>query len=196
MDRDFYENKISTMLKDTDFYLRISKTQENKTMSKIKNLVNGPLSECMTNKEKDYLTNFEARESLFYGLPKVHKSTIIKTAIENQNSEYITCPNPEDLSFRPIVGGPNSSSQRLSHLLDILLKPFCEKVSSFIRDDLDFLNYVQDTVDENTTLVMLDVVSLYTNIPTEIGIKAVKFWIEKYPNLLHDRFPQEFAIQV
>ena len=74
----------------------------------------------MTNKEKDYLTNFEARESLFYGLPKVHKSTIIKTAIENQNSEYITCPNPEDLSFRPIVRGPNSSSRRLSHLLDIL----------------------------------------------------------------------------
>ena len=94
----------------------------------------------MTNKEKDYLTYFEARESIFYGLPKVHKSTIIKTAIENQNSEYITCPNTEDLSFRPIVGGPNSSSQRLSHLLDILLKPFCEKVSSFIRDDLDFLS--------------------------------------------------------
>ena len=73
MDRDLYENKISNMLQDTDIYLRISKTQENKTMSKIKNLVNGPLSECLTNKEKDYLTNFEARESLFYGLPKVHK---------------------------------------------------------------------------------------------------------------------------
>ena len=28
MDRDFYENKISNMLQDTDFYLRISKTQE------------------------------------------------------------------------------------------------------------------------------------------------------------------------
>ena len=31
---------------------------------------------------------------------------------------------------------------------------------------------------------------------TQLGIKTVKFWIEKYPNLLHDRFPQEFAIQV
>ena len=52
MDRYFYEDKISTMLQDTDFYDRISKTQENKTMSKIKRLVNEPLSECMTNKEK------------------------------------------------------------------------------------------------------------------------------------------------
>ena len=76
-------------------------------MSKIKSLVKGPLSECMTNKEKDYLKNFEDRGSLFYGLPKVHKSTIIKTAIENQNSEYLTYPNPWDLSFRSIVGGPS-----------------------------------------------------------------------------------------
>ena len=83
----------------------------------------------------------------------------------------------------------------LSHLLDILLKPLCEKVPSFIRDDLDFLNHVPDTVVEDTTLVTFDVVSLYTNIPTELGIEAVKFWIEKFPNLLHDRFSQEFAIQ-
>ena len=149
----------------------------------------------MTNKEKDYLTNFEARESLLYGLYKIHKSTIVKTTIENQNSEYITFPNPEDQFFRPFVGGPNSSNQRLSHLLEILLKPFCEKVSNFNRDDLDFLNHVPDTVDEDTTLVTFDAVSLYTNIPTELGIEAVKFWTEKYPNLLHDRFPQEFAIQ-
>ena len=51
-------------------------------------------------------------------------------------------------------------------------------------------------MDEDTTLVTFDAVSVYTNIPTELGIEAVKFWIEKYPNLLHDRFPQEFAIQV
>ena len=78
MDRDFYENKISTMLQDTDFYLRTSKTQENKTMSKIKNPVNGPLSECMTNKEKDYLTNFEARESLFYGFSRYINQRLLK----------------------------------------------------------------------------------------------------------------------
>ena len=70
-----------------------------------------------------------------------------------------------------------------------------KKVSSFIRDDLDFLNHEHDTVDEDTTLVTFDVVSLYTNIPTELGIETVKFWTEKYQNLLLDRFPQEFAIQ-
>ena len=68
----------------------------------------------------------------------------------------------------------------LSHLLDILLKPLCEKVPSFIRDDLDFLNHVPDTVDEDTTFVTFEVVCLYTNISTELVIEAVKFWTEKY----------------
>ena len=73
--------------------------------------VNGPIYECLTNKENDYLTNFDAREGLFYRLTKVHKSMIIKTAIENQNSEYITCPNLEDLSFWSIVGGSIPSTE-------------------------------------------------------------------------------------
>ena len=34
MDRDFYEDKISTMLQDTDFYLRISTTQEKRPCQK------------------------------------------------------------------------------------------------------------------------------------------------------------------
>ena len=34
-------------------------------------------------KEKGYLTNFKARESLFYGLLKVHNSPIIKTGVGN-----------------------------------------------------------------------------------------------------------------
>ena len=64
-------------------------------------------------------------------------------------------------------------------------------VNSFIRDDLDFLNHVHDTVD--ITLVTLGGVSLYTNIPTELGIEAVKFWTEKDLNLLHVRFQRAFA---
>ncbi|XP_061175938.1 uncharacterized protein LOC133184880 [Saccostrea echinata] len=149
----------------------------------------------MTAKEKDYLTNFDTSESQFYGLPKVHKSLEIKNAIHAQNGEYISCPNPEDLSFRPIVGGPNCSTQRLSHLLDILLKPYYEKVPSFIRDDLDFINHLPDHIQSNTKLVSFDVVSLYTNIPVDLGIKAVKYWIDRYPDLLQDRFEKEFILE-
>ncbi|XP_062592820.1 uncharacterized protein LOC134254311, partial [Saccostrea cucullata] len=158
-------------------------------------LMNKDFYKSLTDKEKDYLTNFEFRESQFYGLPKVHKSKIIKDAIKEQNSICITCADPADLSFRPIVGGPNSSTQRLSHLLDILLKPYCQKVPSFVRDDLDFINHLPTHVTSNTKLVTLDVVSLYTNIPTELGLLAVKFWTENYPDVLNNRFQRDFILE-
>jgi len=41
----------------------------------------------------------------------------LNKAIEKENSEYIVVENPADLNFRPIVGGPNSVTQRLSHFL-------------------------------------------------------------------------------
>ena len=33
------------------------------------------------------------------------------------------------------------------------------------------------------------------NSPLELGIQAVQFWIEKYPNLINDRFTQNFILE-
>ena len=80
-------------------------------MQKVKNITIAHFSDKITNKEKDFLTNFEYRESQFYGLPKIHQSALIKESFNKQNSEYVICPDQEDLSFRPIVGGPNAPTQ-------------------------------------------------------------------------------------
>lgn len=43
-----------------------------------------------------------------------------------------------------------------------------------------------------------DVVSLYSNIPTELGIKAVSYWsywINKHPEILQDHFRKEFILE-
>ena len=48
---------------------------------------------------------------------------------------------------------------------------------------------------KNDKLVTFDIVSLYTNIPVELGIQAVQFWIGKYPNLINDRFTQNFILE-
>ena len=111
------------------------------------------------------------------------------------NNVCVTCCNPSDLCFRPIVVGPNSSSQRLSHLLDILLKTFCEKVSRFIRDDLDLINQLPSHVNKNTKLGTLDVISLYSNFPTSLGLHAVKFYMDKFPDLINNRFNQTFILE-
>ena len=55
----------------------------------------------------------------------------------------------DELTFRLIVGGPVAPTQRLSNLLDIILKPLCHNVKSFVRDDLDFLRHLPDHVESN-----------------------------------------------
>ena len=55
-------------------------------------------------------------------LPKILKSETIENACrENENVEYIEVKDPQDLSFRPIVAGPNCETSHLSLLLDILV---------------------------------------------------------------------------
>ena len=62
--------------------------------------------------------------SNFYGLPKIHKSMVIESAINTQISEIIEIFEPNDLKPIPIVGGPKCPTRKLSQLIDILLKPF------------------------------------------------------------------------
>ena len=98
----------------------------------------------------------------------------MKAAILQQNSTYIKVQVPPDLKLRPIVAGPSSPTHRLSSFIDIVLKPLCEHVSSFIRDDLDFLNHLPETIDENVKLPFLDVLVYKQNnkLNTDIFYKA------------------------
>ena len=120
---------------------------------------------------------------------------MIRENIQGNQDTYVKIPRPSDLKLRPIVAGPSSSTQRLSNLLDLILKPLCQKVPSFIRDDLDFLKYIPEKVQENTLLVSFDVISLYMNIPHDLGLEAVQFWIEKFPTETCERFSKEFILK-
>ena len=56
-------------------------------------------SSVLAEKEADFLTNFDYKESCFYGgLPNIHKSKLIKDAVAKQNSEYVTVENHDDLT--------------------------------------------------------------------------------------------------
>ena len=52
---------------------------------------------------------------------------------------YIEIHEPDDLTVRPIVGGPNCPTKPLSQHIDIILKPFLIHVKSFVTDNLVFL---------------------------------------------------------
>ena len=110
-------------------------------------------------------------------------------------SGFLELKDPIDLQFRPIVAGPVCETHRLRNLIDILLKPFIKCVKSFVRDDKHFLSFIPNNVSEKAILVSFDVTSLCTNISHDLGLEAIKFWLEKHPNLIHKRFSKEFIFE-
>ncbi|XP_060557357.1 uncharacterized protein LOC132717809 [Ruditapes philippinarum] len=194
MDNDYYRDHILKMLSDESYYSETDINADLRTRKELNDIVNKH-GKGLVKEESTYLTNFESSTSFFYGLPKIHKSRKIEEAINNNKSEYIKVSAPDDLKFRPIVGGPNSVTQRLSHFLDLILKPLCRQVPSFIRDDLDFLNYLPENVEEDSILVTLDVVNLYTNIPHDLGLQAIQHWIENFPDKIDTRFQHQFILK-
>ena len=162
------------MLTDESYYQPVPDNNRKEIFDKINNLIKN--NKKLTKKEIDFLIKFDCKTSTFYGLPKIHKSKIIQELCNEQKSEYIEVLNPDDLQLRPIVGGPRCETSHLSSLLDILLKPFLTKVESYLRDDIHFLNFIPETVSEHTQLISFDIVSLYPNIPHDLGIEAISFW--------------------
>ena len=193
MNKTYYEENMLEMLNDKSTYEPITSNQDRAIMNKIKHHVqqNG---QSLTKSEKEYLTHFEAKTSQFYGLPKIHKSQQIIDAIKKTNSECVELQDPNDLKFRPIVAGPACPTHRLSHLMDLILKPFVKHVDSYIRDDIDFLNHLPENISDEEVFVSFDVTSLYSNITHNLGLEAIEYWINKYPNDINERFSKFFIL--
>ena len=60
---------------------------------------------------------------------------------------------------------------------------------------MDFLIKCSRDVDEDTEIVIFEVISLYTSIPHEIGLEAKAYFVTKYQEDLHPRFRKEFVLK-
>ena len=105
MNKNHYKKMVMDHLNDKKTYKKVTKSCDNNTMTELKRLTEKFKNE-LTQQEIKYLTNFSFKTSNFYGLPKIHKSKLIKAAIENQNNECIQLLEPADLKLRPITIGP------------------------------------------------------------------------------------------
>ena len=155
------------VVKTLQYEEKYKKNNENcdkKVFKDLEKLV-AKFSNCLLKEEQDFLTKFSFSTSNFYGLPKVHKSKIIQEAIQVQNNEYIKIYEPSELTFRPVIAGPNCSTLRLSSLVDILLKPFLIRIKSYIKDNFVFLAKCSRENKWDAILITFNVVGLYSNIP-------------------------------
>ena len=73
---------------------------------------------------------------------------------------------------RPIVSANGCATEKISALVDIILRPIVPKTRSYLKDTGHFLQKLANyhgVITPNTLLVSLDVSALYTNIPNEEG---------------------------
>ena len=137
----------------------------------------------INDKTKDWAITNEGEVSChrFYTLPKIHKSLT-------------------DTPGRPIVSGVNGPTEKLSKLVDSWLQDTVQKVPSYIKDTTDMLNKVEEwnnrfgPFPDTTKLVTIDVVGLYTNIPHDGTLSAVREQLNANPN--SNRPPTETVVNV
>ena len=172
LNREDYIKEGIRQLSDNNFYIQTDTDLSKQHFDEIK----AKLDEMTESNEidrscADFLSNPKYRTSQFYMLPKIHKRL----------------DNPPG---RPIVSGNGCPTERISQFVDFFLKPIVQDIRSYIKDTTHFLTLLEEVgpLPDNTLLVTLDVSSLYTNIPNDIGIQACKEKLDHYrTGALHPR---------
>ena len=100
------------------------------------------------------------------------------------------------LTGRPINGGPAAVTQGAGHLIEKILSPLVSNMKSYIKDEWNFLRKIPSRVTHPSKLLSCDIVSLYTSIPTDLGLKALDYWISKLSHLIPSRFTKECILKL
>ena len=164
MNKIDYENKVMAMLGDTDTYTEINTYDSSAVKSQADTLLfqlfkNGYIDK----KQYKYLFDYTVKCPVFYGIPKLHK---------------------QGIPLRPIVSQINSSTYMINKYIHELLLVAEKNIPHLFQDTTAFLNLIEKYkyVPNNTKLVTLDVVSLYTNIPHD---EAITYICEQYEDTIH-----------
>ena len=161
MDRNDYHRKVLEMLNDSSVYSKI----DDFDISYVKSEADKLAYELYENdhlslKQYKYIIGYKPAYPIFYGMPKIHKKN---------------CP------LRPIVSQISGPTYRINQLIHELLFVAESEIPYLFKDTTAFLNIIQryKSVSENTLLVTMDVVSLYTNIPHDEAIEYVSTFYEE-----------------
>lgn len=172
MDRTCYVQEAHRQLRDLKYYEPLTKPMFPETATQITEIL-------FSLQQKKYLSKAQVaylqgehphRARRFYLLPKIHKPR-----------DNWTLPNRMPPG-RPIVSDCGSESYRVAEFLDFHLNPLSVHHPSYLKDTMDFVRKIRNiTVTEPCYLFTMDVNSLYTNIDTQLGLKAVSECLKRHP---------------
>lgn len=166
LDKNEYRTKITDMLNDPAIYTKTNVNDTESVKKEADNLImHLHAHEKLTTKQARYLKNFEPKCPVFYGIPKTHKAG-----------------NP----LRPIVSQINGPTASISKYVSEQLAIAEKQIPYILQDTTAFLQIIDKmTVNNNTKLVVMDVCSLYTNIPHEEGAE----WVSEFYEETLDKWP-------
>ena len=196
MDKEEYRQKL--VLEEhllTETYEQANEDANKKVYAELVKLVNKN-SDCLTKGEINFMIQEDWKEAHFYVLPKINKCKEIVDKIRAENKLYVEMKMPESLKSRPICGGPKAVTQGASKLLDKILAPLVPHMKSYIKDEWDFVRNLPKAVEGNFKLLSCDIVALYPSIPTDLGLQALEYWVDKLPHLIDRRFTKQFILKI
>ena len=103
------------------------------------------------------------RTSCIYFKPKIHKPN-----------------NPS----RPIVSACSCPTELISSYLDKIMTPIVKSLPSYIKDSnhaLEIFRTFNDFSGENRIIFTMDITSLFTVIPNNEGLQALKYFLNQRP---------------
>lgn len=164
LDKNKYIDEINNLLSDTDTYTVVGRNP-------VRKLTNS-LREILTRWKNLNFISVSTYKSLLcsdgilpraYGLPKIHKPN---------------CP------FRIIVSSIDSPLHHLATFLHKIMINSFPVSHSLVSNSYDVVKKLSNTyLDNNYRLVSLDVISLFTNVPTDLIIDSVSSrWNSISPN--------------
>ena len=148
-----YRQEADRQLSDKNFYHKVGRNNVTTITKEINTAVQEAFTEgAISLDQRNYLQVEEPRTPCFYMLPKIHK---------------------KGHPGRPIVSACGGPTSKLSSFLDAHLKLAVPRIPSYLKDTTHFLQRL-DSLDLPTDFILatIDVTSLYTNIPTDEGIRA------------------------
>ena len=195
LNKDFYQQKMLEKLY-TDNYVMLPRNVDYFIHTRVK-VFTKKYEHCLTKSERLAITKFDFQPTNIYGLPKIHKSVLIKNALKSNKEPILHFPDPRDLSFRVIFGGPKNPLTGLASLINIILNPFLVKVRSLVLNSVDFITKLPIFSSHDLPFIQMwvvDVTDMYNSLDNKFGLEALSFWLTKYPDLKNPRFSTEFIL--
>lgn len=166
MDQTDYLREVRRQLEDRNSYIPLQGDPTERHCKEIRAFLRAhSRREGISKENLELMVPDEPRCPTLYILPKIHKPYSLPDVLP---------------PGRPIVSSFGAPTERISAYVDEHLKPLVQALPSYCKDSFHFLEILRNlqlpsSGEHPVLMAVIDVVSLYTNIPHDEGLAALRW---------------------